>query len=103
MRELIVPASSYFRRRIATDVVIVRSPMVSDVAGAFPMMAVAPVMSSPTVYTTVYQPSVIALYDLNLKDLHEVEFSLRSSDGSPIQFLANSPSCYLSLIFVSDL
>lgn len=103
VRELIIPASSYFRRRLATDVVIIRSPMVSDIAGGRAIMAVAPVMSSPTIYTTVYTPSVIQFFDLNLYELHDFEFSMTNADETPIQFIANSPSCYLSLMFISDL
>ena len=103
VRELILPASSYFRRRIATDVVVVGSDMVSGVGGNPVLLAVAPVTTSATTHTTVYQPPHPAFFDFHIKQLYSFEFRLTNSQGDPIRCIAGSPDFYLSLVFASDI
>jgi hypothetical protein len=103
VRQLVLPSSTYFRQRVPTDVVVLKSPMVTSVANMVATLAVAPVVGGAIVHTTIHSPPILALFDFNLKILHDFSFSMNSAMNEPIQFRLNSPNWYLSLIFTSDL
>lgn len=104
VRQLIIPAASFFRPRTVTDVVIVQSPQCSTAVLNLPaLLAVAPVSAGATIFTSIYNPPILAFFDFNLYTLHNFDFSLTSSAGTPILFNAASPPWYLTIVIASEL
>lgn len=103
IRQLILPAASFFRARTPTDIVSVKSPQCTTAVLNLPaILATAPVAAGATIFTSIYSPPILAFFDFDVNVLSQFKFSLTSAGDVPIAFTAAAPPWYMSIILASD-
>ena len=98
-----MPATSYLRPRITSDIVQLTTSQIVSVTGTRTVLARAPVSTSPTTYTTVYAPPHLAFYTFPFRRLHEFSFGLFNCDGNVFRFAPQAPPFCVDLVFSMDL
>ena len=91
VKEVIMPTSRYFRDRQRLDMVLISSRIAVDMGGVAPVLAIVPVVTTPSAVVRGHQSSQPPFYPLATRNLGSISVKLRDSSGGPLRFLPTAP------------